>query len=63
MRRHRHVRRQAASLDRDRRCDGLKLFSEKTPNAPAVELLDIRKVKKIWDDFEPYRRQTAAVQQ
>jgi hypothetical protein len=41
----------------------LNLFSEKTPNAPAVELLDIRKVKKIWDDFEPYRKQTAAVQQ
>lgn len=37
----------------------LKLFSEKTPDAPATQNLDVRTVKKVWDDFEPLPEATA----
>lgn len=40
----------------------LKLFSEKAPNVPVTQILDVRTVKKIWDDFAPYRKQRAAMQ-
>lgn len=33
----------------------LRVFSEKTPNTPVVEVLKPATVNRVWSDFEPYR--------
>lgn len=37
----------------------VRVFSEKTPNTPVVEVLTPATINRVWMDFEPYRRHLA----